>query len=69
MIIFGLFLLFVFLLALTANRLARTVLTAPMIFTLVGKLIVLLLLTATQSEVESEPSSCWGCGSIRPRCC
>jgi len=54
MIIFGLFLLLIFLLALTTNRLARTVLTAPMIFTLAGILVVLFLPTLIRAEVESE---------------
>ncbi len=54
MLIFGLFLLLVFLLALVYGKLERTVITPPMIFTTIGGLVALSLVSLFQAEVKDE---------------
>ena len=54
MVVFGIFLVLIFILSLVSHRLKRTILTAPMIFTTAGILVVLIIPEVALVEIENE---------------
>ena len=54
MVVFGIFLVLIFILSLVSRRLKKTILTAPMIFTSAGILVVLVIPELAQVEVKSK---------------
>ena len=63
MLFFGVFLALVFLYGLVSDRLARTVLTAPLFFTAGGVAFLLKRILAAASRAEGE----WGARVLRER--
>jgi NhaP-type Na+/H+ or K+/H+ antiporter len=54
MIVLGIFLVLIFILSLVSRRLKKTILTAPMVFTTAGILLVLIVPELVLVEVESK---------------